>query len=81
MPAIYMPPKIEIVETIGTPEYYAEGATFRDQGEVMTGVYFTERTIGGETMRVEVLRIHFSRSRWLESFDRVVRAIREKSAH
>lgn len=79
MSPIYLPPKIEIVETIGTPEYYAEGATFRDQGEVMTGIYYTERMIGGATTRVEVLRIHFGRARWIESFERVVRAIRAGS--
>ncbi len=45
----------------------------------MTGIYYTERMIGGATTRVEVLRIHFGRARWLESFERVVRAIRAGS--
>lgn len=65
MPAIYMPPKIEIVETIGCPEFFADGVVFVDRRDVITGRYYTD-AIGSQAPAVEVLRIHFGRESWMK---------------
>jgi hypothetical protein len=63
-----LPPRLEplaIVESYGTPEFFADGATFIDRGEVMSGIYFVERETVNGIERHEIARIHFPRSKWM----------------
>lgn len=63
-----LPPRFDppaIIESYGTPEMYADGATFIDRGEVMTGVYFVERETANGIEFHEICRIHYPRSKWM----------------
>lgn len=63
-----LPPRLEppaIIESVNTVELYADGATFVDRGEVMTGLYYVERDGQDGITRYEVARIHFPRSKWM----------------
>lgn len=81
MPALLNQPKIEIAETIGCPEFFADGATFVDRGDVMTGVYYVWRKVGETAVRIEVLRIHFSRTGWHQSLEQTLACLRERAVH
>lgn len=60
-----------IQESWGTPEFYADGGAIIDRGEIMTVVYFVERTSGGIVQNHEVARIHYARHRWMTGLSRI----------
>lgn len=75
-----MPPAIiepDITEQFGTPDIYADGSIFRDRGDIITGIYYVERTSG----LWEVCRIHYSRPRWFACLERNVKAVKGGTGH
>lgn len=79
MATIGLPPRFEppaIVESYNTVEIYADGATFADRGEIMTGIYYVEREGADGITRYEVARIHFPRSKWMAGLSTVLARIK-----
>ncbi len=56
-----------VIEQPGSPEYFADGAVVQEADETVQVIFYVRRPLGGQMEHREMLRIHMTRSGFLQA--------------